>query len=192
MDDKTPTAASGKSGAVTELLGRIRAGDRDGLGQLVELIYPDLRRLARAQLRHEPSGHILQPTALVNEAYLRLVGTRERKWVNRNHFFGAARQTMRRVLVDIGRARRVRERILPAAVRGVNVDGLSGQVEVLALNAALARLEERSVRQAQVVRLRYFDGLSIPEVADVLGTTARTVDRDWAIARAWLRLQLNA
>jgi RNA polymerase sigma factor (TIGR02999 family) len=185
--------ADSHAGDVTILLRQLNAGDRDALGRLTELIYPELRVLARRHFQHERAGHLLQPTALVNEAYVRLVAHHEHNWQSRAHFFGAASRLMRRILVDHARAQHARKRDSgndvialeePAALTGDTVD-------LLALDEALDALEQRSSRQAHVVQLRYFGGLTVPEIAEALGMTPRTVDRDWAVARAWLRLRLQ-
>jgi RNA polymerase sigma factor (TIGR02999 family) len=183
-----------QAGAVTLLLRQIRSIDSSSLERLVELIYPELRRLARGQLRRERPGHVLQPTALVNEAYLRLVAHDEQNWENRAHFFGAAAQAMRRILVDYARGQNARKRdaawLPPAEAVAAHLGDVAA-VDLLALDQALTELEKRSTRQARVVQLRYFGGLSVPETAEALGVTQRTVDRDWATARAWLRLRLT-
>jgi RNA polymerase sigma-70 factor, ECF subfamily len=180
-------------GEVTVLLREVNAGGRDAFGRLMTLIYPQLRRLARSHFRNEPSGHVLQPTAVVNEAYLRLVAHEDHNWQNRAHFFGAASQLMRRILVDHARAQHAQKRdggLIPAPAS----DGPAPDrqvVDVIALDEALDELERLSARQARVVHLRYFAGLTLPEIAATLGTTVRTVDRDWATARAWLRQRLQ-
>jgi RNA polymerase sigma-70 factor (ECF subfamily) len=181
-------------GAVTVLLARLQAGDRTTLPALIEVVYPDLRKLARAQLRGERLGHLLQPTALVNEAYVRFVAHEHHTWENRFHFFGAIAQLMRRILVDHARASLARKRggrgdAVKLEASQLVVDQPS--IDVLALDRALGELEQASPRQARIVDLRYFGGLSVPETAAVLGMNARTVDRDWAAARAWLRRKLR-
>lgn len=183
------------AGEVTALLARLRSGEQETLSRLIELIYPELRRLAQKHFRQERPGHVLQPTALVAEAYLRLVAHREHRWENRAHFFGAASNLMRRILVDHARASSaLKRRDLCAVGSPESTTGQheAGVIDLIALDAALDELEERSARQARIVQLRYFGGLSVPEVAEVLGITPRTVDRDWAAARAWLRLRLQA
>jgi RNA polymerase sigma factor (TIGR02999 family) len=181
-------------GAVTVLLGQLRAGEPETLDRLIDLIYPELRALARTHLNREHPGHLLQPTALVNEAYLRLVGHHAHNWQNRAHFFGAASRLMRRILVDFARAEHAGKRgagevAVPLEDSVAVVD--RSLVDILALDDALTALEQLSPRQARIVQLRYFGGLSTPEVAEVLGITVRTVGRDWATARAWLRLRLT-
>jgi RNA polymerase sigma factor (TIGR02999 family) len=187
--------AAGAEGAgeVTLVLNRLRAGDEGTLARLIELIHPELRKLAQRHFRHERPGHVLQPTALVNEAYLRLVGHRQHRWQNRAHFFAAASNLMRRILVEHARARKTLKRTDVPSMQDDAVHGASERdvEDLLALDAALEALEELSSRQAQIVQLRYFGGLSVPEAAEVLGVTPRTVDRDWAAARAWLRIRLQ-
>src|ERR1051326_4097211 len=184
----------GIHGEVTSLLRQVNAGQRDAFGRLMTLIYPQLRLLARSHFRHEPAGHLLQPTAVVNEAYIRLVAHDDHNWQNRAHFFGAASQLMRRILVDHARARHARKRDGGQMAVSLDDELASAEgsvVDIIALDEALDDLERLSARQARVVQLRYFAGLSVPEIATTLGTPARTVDRDWATARAWLRLRLQ-
>jgi RNA polymerase sigma factor (TIGR02999 family) len=186
--------AEGDHGNVTNLLQRVNAGGRDAFNHLIALIYPQLRLLARSHFRREPSGHVLQPTALINEAYLRLVAHHDHNWQNRAHFFGAASQLMRRVLVDHARVHHAKKRDggqIPVPLDDAIAATDPSVVDVIALDEALDALERLSARQAQVVQLRYFGGLTVPEIAATLGTTTRTVDRDWATARAWLRARLR-
>ena len=182
-------------GEVTALLRQVNGGERDAFGRLMALIYPQLRLLARSHFRHEAAGHLLQPTAVVNEAYVRLVAHDDHNWQNRAHFFGAASQLMRRILVDHARAQHAKKRdgsqvAMPLDEGIAAADG--SVVDVIALDEALDALERLSARQARVVQLRYFGGLTVPEIASTLRTTTRTVDRDWATARAWLRLRLQS
>jgi RNA polymerase sigma factor (TIGR02999 family) len=179
---------------VTFLLRQLRSGDRAILDQLTELIYPELRRLAARRFQAERTGHTLQPTALVNEAYLRLVAHDGQTWESRAHFFGAAAEIMRRILIDHARGCRAEKRgggrgSLPLDEAMVVADAPS--IDLLALDAALTDLAKLSHRQARIVELRYFAGLSVPETAEVLGLNPRTIDRDWATARAWLRRRLR-
>ena len=181
------------SGEITVLLRRFKTGDRETLGRLMDLIYPELQTLARRHLRRERPGHVMQPTALVNEAYLRIVGHDHHDWKNRAHFFGAASELMRRILVDHARAQRAQKRDASQMTGPVaqGDEGAPDAVDVIALHEALDALERLSPRQARIVKLRYFGGMTVPEVAEALDITARTVDRDWAAARAWLRLRLR-
>jgi len=180
-------------GDVTILLQRLKSGGPCAFAQLLERIYPVLRKLARRHCEREHGSHVLQPTALVNEAYLRLVAHSDHRWNNRAHFYGAASQAMRRVLVDYARAANAGKRIPRDVVVPIDaaVNSASRSRDLLALDEALDALERLSPRQARIVQLRFFGGFSIPEIADALQVTARTVDRDWATARAWLRLQLR-
>jgi len=189
-----PEPGSPAGGAVTVLLARLQAGDRSTLGALMEVVYPELRKLARALLRRERPGHVLQPTALVNEAYLRFVGHDHHSWQNRVHFFGAAAQVMRRILVDHARANLARKRGGGASRTELDAAPLIAEmpsIEMLALDRALGELEQVSPRQARIVELRCFSGLSVPETAEALSINPRTVDRDWAAARVWLRRRLR-
>lgn len=181
-------------GYVTLLLQRFQAGDSDAASELMNRIYPELKRVARIQLAHEHQPHDLQPTALVHEAYMRLVGQTERAWENRGQFFAAAANTMRRILVDNARARLAQKRnglhvSLPTS--HVMDEAPASTLDLLELDAALVELAQLSPRQARVVELRYFAGLSIPQIAASLGVNPRSVDRDWATARAWLRARLS-
>lgn len=172
---------------VTLLLAQARAGDRGAFDRLMPLIYAELHRIAEQQMARERPGHTLQPTALVHEAFLRLVGGEPASFNNRSHFLRAAATAMRHVLVDHARKRRAAKR------EGVHItldDGVIGAaepaVDVEALNDALMRLAATEPRCAQVVDLRFFAGLSIPEVASALDTSVATVNRDWQFARGWL------
>jgi RNA polymerase sigma factor (TIGR02999 family) len=182
-------------GEVTSLLHQIRSGDSGAADKLIPLVVDELRRLARLQLRDEPAGHTLQPTALVNEAYLRLVGDQARDWRSRAHFIGVSVSVMKRILIDYAR----RKHSLKRGAEFASLDAmeecagltLEQAEELLALNLALDRLEEMSSRQRQVVELRYFGGLSTEETAEVLNISPITVKRDWLAARAWLKGQLR-
>jgi RNA polymerase sigma factor (TIGR02999 family) len=179
---------------VTRLLGQLQKGDRTTLAALMERVYPELRKLARGLLRRERPDHVLQPTALVNEAYMRLVAHEHHNWKNRAHFFGASAQIMRRILVDHARANQARKRVANESVLEVEAARSAiapRSVEILALDHALGELEQVSPRQARIVELRYFGGLSVPETAEALSLNPRTVDRDWAAARVWLRRRLR-
>jgi RNA polymerase sigma-70 factor, ECF subfamily len=183
-------------GEITDLLDALSAGQHDALDHLVPRVYEDLRRVAAKQLRHEAAHHSLQPTALVHEAYVRLVGQRRVHWRNRAHFFGVAAGLMRRVLVDHARARLADkrggggERITLADImdRGA---GAQHPIDVLALHESLARLASFDSRKARIVELRYFGGLTIEETAEIVGMSAATVVREWTIAKAWLRADLS-
>jgi RNA polymerase sigma factor (TIGR02999 family) len=177
---------------VTELLQAWREGDPSADDQLLERVYSTLKNIAVGQLRSERSGHTLQPTALVHEAYLRLLGQRELDWRDRAHFFGLASVTMRRVLVDHARKRRAKKRgsgeePVPLTL----VDAAGDSVDLLDLDRALDRFAERFPRQAKVVEMRYFTGLEFEQVALALELSLRTVKRDWEFARGWLRAAMN-
>lgn len=184
------------SGEVTVLLERFRSGDSSAQDKLIPLLVEELRRLARQQLRSERPGHTLQPTALVNEAYLRLIGDQARDWRSRAHFIGVSVLVMRRILIDHARRKQAQKRggVEPAlAIESEEFPGLSYEQadELVALNVALDRLDEVNPRQRQIVELRYFGGLSVEETAEVLSVSPVTVKRDWAAARAWLRGQMR-
>jgi RNA polymerase sigma-70 factor, ECF subfamily len=186
---------SAPSGDVTVLLQQIGSGDAEAADRLIPLVLHELRRLARLQMRKERWDHTLQPTALVHEAYIRLVTDQSRDWQSRAHFIGVSASVMRRILVDYARRRRALKRS-GEIVSVSDIDGglLSDQQseELLALEAALDRLGEMNARHRRVVELRYFGGLSPEETAEVLGVSAVTVKRDWLAAKAWLRGQLRA
>ena len=167
-------------------------GDRSALDRLLPVIHDELRRVARARLRHERPGHLLQTTALVNEAYLRLVDQRQVRWQNRAHFFAIASQLMRRILVDHARRRAAVTRGAdPQPVTLVDcADPRAEQVDLLALDEALTRLAAMDERQSRVVELRFFGGLTEQETAEVLDLSVRTVRREWTMAKAWLYRQL--
>jgi len=177
-----------RSGDLTLLMRQIGSGDRAAMNRLMTLIYPELHRIASAYFRDDPGEGILQPTALVNEAYLRLVAHRNQNWENRSHFFGAAALAMSRILIERARARGTCKRSaeLVALEEGLAL-GNGRSVELQTLDDALTELAKISPRQAQVVEMRFFGGLSIEEVAEAFGLTPRTIDRDWQCARAWLR-----
>jgi RNA polymerase sigma factor (TIGR02999 family) len=176
------------------LLDEYRRGDRAALDRLVPLVYGELHKAAALALRGERAGHTLRPTALVHEAYMRMVGHQQAPWQNRAHFIGCAAQLMRRILVDSARARRARKRG-GGETRVTLEEGIQAaperDVEMLALDEALERLARLSERQAKIVELRYFGGLSVEETAEALGVSAATVKNDWALAKAWLYEQLR-
>jgi len=181
---------------VTRLLNRWREGDEGALEDLLPVVYDELRRLARRQLRRERTGHTLQPTALVHEAFLRLVPQQGKQWQNREHFFAVAAQAMRQVLVDYARRRRSQKRTPAGPVvqldeQSVPTGGEADQVDVLALDHTLNELAAVDAKRARVVELRYFGGLSIPEIAGLLGLPEWGVKKDWMLAKAWLRRRLQ-
>ena len=179
---------------VTRLLVEWGDGDEAALARLMPLVYDELRRLARHYMRRERPGHTIEPTALVNEAYLRLVEQTNIRWQNRAHFFGIAAGVMRRVLCDHARARLADKRGGGAVrVSLVEAEARSDEqtTDVLALDEALGELAEVDPRKARVVELRYFGGLSVEETAEVLKVSRSTVLHDWNMAKAWLYQQMQ-
>ncbi|MFL6228568.1 MAG: sigma-70 family RNA polymerase sigma factor [Pyrinomonadaceae bacterium] len=174
---------------VTRLLVQLTDGDHDALDALLPLVYAELRRLAASYLRRERDGHTLQPTALVHEAYLRLIDQTQVRWQNRAHFFGVAAQMMRRILVDHARSQQAEKR--GGDVQKFSLDeniDVSGEraSDLVPLDEALERLAEIDPTKSRVVELRFFGGLSVEETAEVLGVSAPTVKRQWRMAKAWL------
>ena len=179
---------------LTHLLIAWSEGDQKALDELFPLVYDELRQMARRQMRRERRGHTLRTTALVNDAYLRLVDQREVRWQNRAHFFAIAAQMMRRILVDHARAKRYEKRGGGAAhvpLEEAAVLAHGKEAEIIALDEALAALGEIDPRRARVVELRYFGGLSNEEIGEVLKVSPNTVTRDWNMARAWLYQELS-
>lgn len=178
---------------VTQLLAAASDGEAGARKQLWSLIYDELRRLAQQQMAREAPGHRLQPTALVHEAFFRLFGENDIQWSNRGHFFSAAAEAMRRICIDDARKR---GRLKRGAGKkpGQLTDGPSvfdqDPVEVLAIDEALTEMEQTAPRQAEVVKLRYFTSMTVDECAAVLEVSPRTVNKDWAFARAWLHRKL--
>jgi RNA polymerase sigma factor (TIGR02999 family) len=181
---------------VTRILCAIKEGDPQAAEQLLPLVYEELRKLAAAKLGKEKPGQTLQATALVNEAYIRLVDVdKVQFWDSRGHFFAAAAEAMRRILIDNARRRRSRRRGGDAKRR--SLDGLQAAVpasddELLAVDEALQRLQELDAPKAELVRLRYFGGLTIPQAAQAMGISVTTANRYWSYARAWLHEELAA
>lgn len=183
-------------GEITLLLRDWRGGDRLALDQLMPVVHAELRRIARVHMRREARELTLQPTALVNEVYLRLIDLRDLDWQDRAHFFAMASRLVRRVLVDAGRARRADKRggsqvRVTLDEARVGAAAPARDPDVLALDEALTNLASHDARKAQVVELRYFGGLSVEETAAVLGISAETVFRDWRFAKLWLRRALT-
>jgi len=179
---------------VSHLLQRWSDGDSEALDQLTPLVYDELRRMARGYMRRQASGHTLQTTALIHEAYMRLVGQEEKRWENRAHFFGVAAQAMRHILVDHARARKMAKR--GGGAQQVSLDealtiGPEPGAELVALNDALDALAKLDLRQSQVVELRFFGGLTEEEISKVLKVSTRTVRGDWRVARSWLLRELE-
>jgi RNA polymerase sigma factor (TIGR02999 family) len=180
---------------VTRILSVIEQGDPSAAERLLPLVYDELRKLAAQKLARETPGQTLQPTALVHEAYLRLVGeAEEQHWDSRGHFFAAAAEAMRRILVEIARQKASLKRGGDRDRRDV-VDSLLAAPEpredLVALDAALTKLAETDKQAAELVQLRYFAGLPIREIAEILGIAPRTADRLWAFARAWLHQEIE-
>ena len=187
-------ASSERSQEITRVLAAIPEGDKDAAARLLRLVYEELRQLARRLMAREPAGQTLQPTALVHEAYLRLLGDRSPGWEGRTHFFAAAAVAMRRILVERARRRRAakhgggRERV---TLNERVVPSDPPAADLLALDEALGRLEALDERASRVVHLRYFAGLGIQETAAMLGVSTATVTREWTYARAWLRREIT-
>lgn len=204
--DLTPSRATAPTGAnrhdaheVTELLRAWGGGDAQATESLVRLVYAELRRQARLALRREDQGHTLQPTALVHEAWLRLGDQHDASWESRTQFFAIAAQMMRRVLLDHARSRHALKRAgggVQVSLGGVDASpapegSALDAVDMIALDDALERLAVLDPQKARLVDLRYFAGFSIPEAAAALGVSTATVGREWAIARMWLRRELE-
>jgi len=186
--------SSSSRNEVTGLLLDWGKGDKAALDKLMPLVYEELRRLAHYHMGRERPGHTLQTTALVNEAYLRLVDQRDVQWQNRAHFFGIASQMMRRILVDHARSRRYAKR--GGGARQVSLDeaatlSLERAADVIALDDALTALADIDQRKTNIVEMRFFGGLSIEETAEVLGVSPGTVMRDWTLAKAWLHRHIS-
>jgi RNA polymerase sigma-70 factor (ECF subfamily) len=181
---------------VTQLLHAWCRGDHAALDRLIPLVYDELHRLAHRCMLHEPSGHLLQTTALVNEAYLRLIDAENVQWQNRAHFYAISAKLMRQILVDFARSRKYKKRRVTIADlkgdldRGQIPEAQPGTV-VLALNDALKALEVFDPRGASVVELRFFGGLNTQETAEVLQVSPKTVKRDWAAAKVWLLKEMS-
>jgi RNA polymerase sigma factor (TIGR02999 family) len=185
--------AGPSTGEVTLLLAEIKRGNSEALTRLMPLVYRELRRLAGHCMRDERTGHTLQATALVHEAYLRLVGQDRADWQNRAQFLAVAAQLMRRILVDHARRRAAAKRAGAASLEDAHLNrgaNLGQAEEILAVEEALLSLGRWDERQARVVELRYFGGLSVEETAEAMGISPRTVKTDWTMAKAWLREQL--
>ncbi len=183
----------GANGQVTELLQNWRQGDERALHDLLPLVYNELRRLAHSQLQSERPDHTLQSTALVHEAYMRMMGQQPAQFQNRAHFIAIASRLMRQVLVDYARERRAGKRDGGCRIAFEFAEALpvNGDAELLALDDALDALSRIDERQAKVVEMKFFGGLSAPEISQILGLSRITVDRDWATARVWLHRQMS-
>jgi RNA polymerase sigma-70 factor (ECF subfamily) len=178
---------------VTQLLQQLSGGNQAAMDALMPLVYKELKRIAGGQLRNERPGHTLQATALVHEAYLKLVDQRETSWQNRAQFFAVAAQAMRRILLDYAKSRKRDKRgggVAHATLDEALLVGADRSSDLIEIDEALTRLEALDVRQAKVVELRFFGGLSVDETAEAMGISAPTVKREWAMARAWLHREL--
>ncbi|HMH42334.1 MAG TPA: sigma-70 family RNA polymerase sigma factor [Pyrinomonadaceae bacterium] len=180
---------------VTLLLKKWSEGDQSALEKLMPLVYSELRRLAGNYLRRERNNHTLQPTALVIEAYLKLIDQRRPRWQNRAQFYGVAAQLMRRILVDHARQNKAAKRggsdQMRLSITSAGQLGEQPEIDLLALHEALEELKTFDEQQERIVELKFFGGLSIDETAEVLGVGHATVERDWKMARAWLRRKLE-
>jgi RNA polymerase sigma factor (TIGR02999 family) len=177
---------------VTQLLANWRGGDREALDRLSALLYDELRQIARRHMAGEKAGHTLQSTALVNEAYIRMLGQQQVDWKNRAHFFGVASEMVRRILVDHARKRAaVKRGGVRLALSDIGEPFQAADPDVLAVNDALEDLAKHDPQQARIVELRYLTGLTIEETAEVLGISPATVKRDWLVARAYLQRALE-
>lgn len=181
---------------ITQILSAIESGDARATEELLPLVYGELRRMASQKMNHEKASHTLQPTALVHEAFLRLVGgDREQTWEGRAHFFGAAAEAMRRILIESARRRSAEKR--GGDRRRTDLDNIDAVAEaddcetLLALDEALTKLEQTDADLARLVQLRYFTGLTVEQTAEMIGSSPRTVKRNWAYARAWLKREMG-
>jgi RNA polymerase sigma-70 factor (ECF subfamily) len=184
------------TGEVTSLLNDLRSGKKDAEGQLFSLVYDELRRIAASYLRRERAEHTLQPTALVHEAYLRLIEQSEQNWENRTHFLGIGAHLMRQILVDHARKRQAAKRggtEQPVPLDNLEVAGRGVQrpEDLISLDNALSKLEGIDPRQCRIVELRFFGGLTEEEIGHLLGVSVRTIKRDWSVARAWLYAEIT-
>jgi|SRR5215204_6519659 len=188
--DHTMPSTSDQSGQVTQLLERWSRGDLSALDELTPLVYTELRNVAAAYLRQERPDHTLQATALVNETYLRLIDQKQGRWEGRKHFYGIAARLMRQVLVEHARRHKAEKRgggRLNVTFEHCEEIAGTPDTDILAVHEALERLASFDVQQARIVELRFFGGLSIQEAAETLGIGHATVEREWNMARAWLR-----
>jgi len=180
---------------ITRMLHQWSGGNREALDELLPLVYGELHKQAARYLRRERQDHTLQPTALINEAYLKLIDQREVSWENRAHFFGIAAQMMRRILVDHARTKHREKRggddVKLPLEEAMMVVANEKNIDLIALDEALTRLEMQDKQQARIVELRYFSGLSLEETAEALNISRTTAARDWAMAKAWLHRELT-
>ena len=179
---------------VTRILDAVADGDVNATDELLVAVYQELRRLASVRLAQEPAGQTLQATALVHEAYIRLVGAEDQSWENRGHFFAAAAEAMRRILIEKARYKRRRKR--GADLQRIDLEDATLAIEgpsddVIAVDEALTKLEREDTVVADLVKMRYFAGLNLDQIAKILGMSRRTADRYWAYARAWLHREIT-
>jgi RNA polymerase sigma factor (TIGR02999 family) len=180
---------------VTHILQRAQEGDPSAAGELMPLVYDELRKLATARMAREQPGQTLQPTALVHEAWLKLSGSNRQQWRGRSHFFGAASEAMRRILIDKARRKAAQKRGEGIELEELDEDHFELRVppdEILAVNEALDKLAEEEPVTAQIVKLRYFVGMTVPEIAESLEMSVSTVERHWTYARTWLKTAVRA
>lgn len=184
---------TGNTSDVTQILNRWVAGEESARDRLVEKVYFELKKIAQSRFVSERANHTLQPTALVHEAYLKLIQAENSSWENRVHFIAVSARIMRQILIDSGRRKQALKRQMPDAQTLImGSDELENEkIDLMQLEDALNRLEQLAPRQAQIVELRYFGGLTVPEVAAVLEVSEATVNREWRTARSWLYLQLE-
>lgn len=179
---------------VTQLLVGWSKGDKEALDKLLPLVYHELHRQAAAYLRRERAGHTLQTTALIHEAYVRLVDQKNVQWQNRAHFFGIAAQLMRRILVDHARSKKRIKRggsDIRVSLNEATIKTEARDLDIVALDEALERLARMDEQQSRIVELRFFSGLTVEETAEVLGISPATVKRDWSMAKAWLHREIS-
>lgn len=182
-----------KTSEITTLLKAWEKGDKEALDKLIPLVMSELRRLAKGYLRKEKSGHLLQTTALVNELYLKLVDQKNANWQNRSHFFAISATCMRQILIDYARSQLREKRggkIGHLPLDEIQIITPEKSAELLALDEALKKLEKQDKRKSQIVEMRYFGGCTIEETAEILNVSVRTVERDWQMAKAWLKKEI--
>lgn len=179
---------------LTPLLAAAGRGDRAAWDRLIPLVYDELKQLAASQMQRERSNHTIQPTALVHEAFVRLAGQRNAVWNNPTHFYGAAAEVMRRILVDFARTRKAAKRgggVAPVSIENTLVDFEEKATDIVLLDDAMQRLAEFAPDQARIVELRFFGGLSVEQTAEVMSVSTATIQRGWRIAKAWLLRELS-